>query len=206
MSGMLASGAEFGGYMEVWKGLLMAVAFFGWMPLVNWVHTDSQAVRTNKQAWTAGMAATGAAALLTWMLIPVFAIGLMLYLLSVGAVAVAYVVHRNARVSDFERVMTVEHLRGLLVDENKKIQKLSHGLTFVTGNKNEVPLPAPKTREAEGFMLVCDILDDALWRRADQVSFIPQKDDYSVVYLIDGIPMKQAPRTKEERSEERRVG
>ena len=198
MSGTLATGAEFGGYMEVWKGLLMAAAFFGWMPLVNWVHTDSQAVRTNKQAWTSGIAATGAAALLAWMMIPVFAIGLMLYLLSVGAVAIAYVVHRNARVSDFERVMTSEHLKGLLVDENKKIQKVSHGLTFITGNKNEVPLPTPKTREAEGFMLVCDILDDALWRRADQVSFIPQKDDYSVVYLIDGIPMKQASRTKEE--------
>lgn len=198
MSGILATGSEFGGYIEAWKGLLMAAAFFGWMPLVNWVHTDSQAVRTNKQAWTAAIAGTGAAALLTWMMIPVFAIGMMLYLLSVGAVAIAYVVHRNARVSDFERVMTTEHFKGLLVDETKKLEKISRGLSFITGNKNEVPLPTPKTRDAEGFRLVCEILDDAIWRRADQVTFIPQKDDYAVVYLIDGIPMKQPPRTKEE--------
>jgi type II secretory ATPase GspE/PulE/Tfp pilus assembly ATPase PilB-like protein len=176
----------------------MAAAFFGWMPLVNWVHTDSQAVRTNKTAWTAGISATGALALLTWMMIPVFAMGLMLYLLCVGAVAIAYVVHRNARVADFERVMTVDHLKNLMVDENKKIKKLSRGFDFLTSNKNEVPLPSPKTREAEGFVLVCEILDDAIWRRADQVSFIPQKDDYAVVYLIDGIAMKQEPRTKEE--------
>ena len=198
MSGMLATSSDIGGYIEAWKGLLMAAAFFGWMPLVNWVHTDSQAVRTNKQAWTAGLAAIGAAALLVWMLIPVFLIGFLLYLLSVGAVTIAYVVHRNARVSDFERVLTSEHLKGLLIDENKKLEKLSMGMSYITGNKNEVPLPTPKTREAEGFVLVSEILDDAIWRRADQISFIPQKDDYAVVYLIDGIPMKQSPRTKED--------
>ncbi len=195
---MNETAANFGGYIAVWKTLVMAAAFFGWMPLVNWVHTDSQAVRTNKTAWTAGISATGALALLTWMMIPVFAMGLMLYLLCVGAVAIAYVVHRNARVADFERVMTVDHLKNLMVDENKKIKKLSRGFDFLTSNKNEVPLPSPKTREAEGFVLVCEILDDAIWRRADQVSFIPQKDDYAVVYLIDGIAMKQEPRTKEE--------
>ncbi|HDS83693.1 MAG TPA: hypothetical protein ENN97_00620 [Phycisphaerales bacterium] len=198
MSGMLATGLDIGGYIEAWKGVLMAAAFFGWMPLVNWVHTDSQAVRTNKQAWTAGIAAIGAIALLVWMLIPAFFIGFLLYLLSVGAVTVAYVVHRNARVSDFERVLTPEHLKGLLIDENKKLEKLSMGMSFVTGNKNEVPLPTPKTREAEGFVLTCEILDDAIWRRADEISFIPQKDEYAVVYLIDGIPMKQPARTKEE--------
>lgn len=198
MSSFLAASSDIGGYIEAWKGLLMAAAFFGWMPLVNWVHTDSQAVRTNKQAWTSGIAAIGAVALLAWMLIPVFFIGLMLYLLSVGAVAIAYVVHRNARVSDFERVMTAEHLKGLLIDENKKLEKSSMGLSFVTGNKNDVPLPPPKTREAEGFVHVCEILDDAIWRRADEISLIPQKDDYAVVYLIDGISMKQPSRTKEE--------
>lgn len=198
MSGLLAAAAEYGGYIEAWKGLIMAAVFFGWMPLVNWVHTDSQAVRTNKQAWTAGIAATGAAALLLWMVVPAFLIGLLLYLLSVGSVAVAYVVHRNARVSDFERVLTPEHFKGLFVNEAKKIEKVSRGLSFITGNKNEVPLPTPKTREAEGFALVCDILDDAIWRRADQVTLIPQKDEYAVVYLIDGIPMKQSARTKEE--------
>ena len=198
MSGTLAAIAEFGGYMAPWKGLLMIAAFGGWMPLVNWVHTDSQAVRTNTTAWTAGIAATGAAVLLAWMMVPVFALGLALYLLSVGAVATAYIVHRNSKVSDFERVMTVEQFKGLMVNENKKMTKLSHGLAFITGNKNEVPIPDPKTREAEGYIIVCEILDDALWRRADQVSFIPQKEDYAVVYLIDGIPMKQNARTKAE--------
>lgn len=198
MSGLLATAMEVGGYIELWKLLLIAAGFFGWRPLVNWVHTDAQAVRANEQAWTTGILVTGAAALLMWLLIPVFMIGLLLYLLSVGAVTIAYIVHRNALVSDFERVMTAEHLKSLFVNENKKIQKLSHGLTFITGNKNEVPLPAAKSREAGGFVLVCDLLDDAIWRRADQISLIPQKDEYAVVYLIDGIPAKQSARTKED--------
>ena len=194
----LATGAEIGGYIALWKVLVMTGMFFGWIPLVNWVYADSQAVRTNARTWTASAAAIGAAALLLWMLIPVFIVGLLLYLLSVGSAAIAYVVHRNAQVSDFERVLTADHLRNLLVDESKKIHKVSHGLTFVTGNKNEVPLPTPKTREAEGFRLVCEIMDDAIWRRADEISFIPQKDEYAVVYQIDGISTKQASRSKEE--------
>ncbi|NLK41449.1 MAG: Flp pilus assembly complex ATPase component TadA [Planctomycetes bacterium] len=198
MSNMLAAGSEIGNYIAAWKGLLMAAAFFGWLPLVNWVYTDSQAVRTHKETWTAAIATIGAAALLLWMMIPVFFIGFLLYLLSVGAATVAYIIHRNARVSDFERILTAEHIRGLFIDENKKLQKLSLGLSFVTSNKNEVPLPLPKTREAEGFIITCEILDDAIWRRADQVIFIPQKDEYTVVYEIDGVPMKQPPRTKEE--------
>ena len=198
MSGTLAAIAQLGGYIAPWKGLLMMAAFVGWMPLVNWVYTDSQAVRTNTTGWTAGIAAAGAAVLLAWMIVPVFALGLALYLLGVGATATAYIVHRNSKVSDFERVLTVEQIKGLLVDQNKKMTKLSHGLAFITGNKNEVPMPEPKTREAEGFIQVCDVLDDALWRRADQISFIPQKDDYAVVYLIDGIPTKQPPRGKAE--------
>lgn len=198
MSGLLAAAMEVGGYIETWKLLLIVAGFFGWRPLVNWVHTDAQAVRTDEQAWTTGILVTGAAALLMWLLIPVFMIGLLLYLLSVGAVTIAYIVHRNALVSDFERVMTAEHLKSFFVNEDKKIHKLSHGLTFITGNKNEVPLPAPKSREAGGFVLVCDLLDDAIWRRADQISLIPQKDEYAVVYLIDGIPAKQSARTKED--------
>lgn len=146
-------------------------------------------------AWSSRRGAVG---LLLWLLIPAFLIGLLLCLLSLGAVSVAYVMHRNSRVSDFERILTAEHIKGIFVNQDKKLEQLSRGLSFITGNKNEVPLPTPKTREAEGYVLSCEILDDAIWRRADKVIFMPQKDDYAVIYEIDGISTKQAARTKEE--------
>jgi general secretion pathway protein E len=42
------------------------------------------------------------------------------------------------------------------------------------------------------------LIDDALWRRADEIRFIPQKDDYAVVYIIDGVTSKQDPKTRPE--------
>jgi len=131
-------------------------------------------------------------------LIPVFFVGLLLYLIVLGGTAMAYITHRNSRVADFEKILSADHLRGLFVNQEKKIEKVSHGLTFITANGNEVPLPEPKTRELEGFIITCDLIDDAVWNRADVARLVPQKDEYAVVYEIDGAPTKQDPKTREE--------
>ena len=189
---------EYGGYISLWKLLLFSVALFGWMPLVRWVFIDSQAVRTNAFVWTLAMAISGVVALLLWLIIPVFFIGLLLYLIVVGGVVMAYVTHRNSQVADFEKVLSADHLRGLFVDAQKKIEKVSHGITFITSNGNEIPLPEPKSAELEGFIVTCDLIDDAAWNRADVVRLIPQKEAYAIVYEIDGASSKQDPKSHEE--------
>jgi type II secretory ATPase GspE/PulE/Tfp pilus assembly ATPase PilB-like protein len=123
---------------------------------------------------------------------------LLIYLIVVLGVVIAYVMHRNSRVADFERVLTADHLKGLFSNPQKKIEVASHGLSFITGNGNEAPLPEPKSQELDGFMQLCGLLDDAIWRRADEIRFVPQKDDYAVVYYIDGVTSKQDPKTRAE--------
>lgn len=184
--------------LSLWKWILLAAAMYAWLPLVRWMYVDAQETRVDEVFWSGITVAAAAGGLLLWLLIPAFWIGLALWIVVVGAVSGAYVMHRNSRVADFERILTAEHIKGLFVDQTKKMQKLSRDLTFITANKNEVPLPDPKTREAEGFVIACEILDDALWRRADKILFIPQKDEYAVIYEIDGIAAKQPPRTKDE--------
>ena len=61
-----------------------------------------------------------------------------------------------------------------------------------------MPLPEPKSKELEGFIATCDLIDDALWRRSDEIRFIPQKDDYAMTYCIDGVVSKQDPRSREQ--------
>lgn len=194
----LLASLDYGGYVSSWKLLLFVIGFFGWLPLVNWIYVDTQAVRTNTFTWTLAMLCTGFVSLLLLLLIPVFFIGLLIYLIATASVLAAYIMNRNARVADFEKVMTADHIRGLFADPAKKIEKASHGIRFITGNGNEVPLPEPKSKELEGFMIACELLDDANWRRTDEVRFIPQKDDYAVTYTIDGVVSKQDPRTREE--------
>lgn len=189
---------DYGGYVAFWKLLLFVLGFFGWLPLVNWIYVDTQAVRTNTFAWTLAVLCTGFLSLLIWLLLPVFFIGLLIYLIATGGVTAAYIMNRNARVADFEKVLTADHLRSLFTNPEKKIQKASHGIRFITGNGNEVPLPEPKSKELEGFIITCKLIHDALWRRTDEIRFIPQKNDYAVTYSIDGVLSKQDPHTREE--------
>jgi type II secretory ATPase GspE/PulE/Tfp pilus assembly ATPase PilB-like protein len=198
MSTSLLAIVEYGGYVAPYKLLMVLGLFLTWMPLVNWVYMDSQAVRTDKRVWTGTIAITGAAALWVWLLVPVFWIGFFIYVILVGSVAMAYVLHRNARVAEFEKVLTADHIKGLFVNPTKKLQKASRGLSFVTANKNDVPLPEAKSPDAEGFTLVCELIDDAIWRRVSQIILIPQKDNYSVIYEIDGVSSRQNERSKEE--------
>lgn len=194
----LIAAVNYGGYVSPWKLILMMAAFFVWLLLVRWVYLDTLAVRTNTISWTLILISSGLAALSLWLLIPVFFIGLLLYLIVVSGAGMAYITHRNTQVSDFERVMTGEHLKNLFTNPHKKIEQASHGISYITGNGNEVPLPEPKSEEMEGFIITCELIDDAVWNRADVIRLIPQKDEYAVVYEIDGVATKQEPKTQEE--------
>jgi type II secretory ATPase GspE/PulE/Tfp pilus assembly ATPase PilB-like protein len=189
---------DYGGYISSWKLLLFVIGFFGWLPLVNWVYVDTQAVRTNTFTWTLAVLCTGFVSLLIWLLLPAFFIGLLICLIATTGVTAAYIMNRNARVAEFEKVLTPDHLRSLFTNPEKKIEQASHGIRFITANGNEVPLPEPKSKELEGFIISCNLIDDAIWRRTDEILFIPQKDDYAVTYSIDGVLSKQDPRSRQE--------
>ena len=198
MPNELLAAVSYGGYISVWKLILFILGFLAWAPLVNWVFTDSQAVRTNTFVWTLAITVSGIVGLFLWLLIPVFFVGLLLYLVILAGAAMAYITHRNPLVADFEKVLSADHIRGLFVNQNKKIEKSTHGITFVTANGNEVPVPNPKSSELEGFLTACDLVDDGVWNRADVIQMVPQKEEYGLFYEIDGLPSKQPAKLKEE--------
>jgi type II secretory ATPase GspE/PulE/Tfp pilus assembly ATPase PilB-like protein len=69
---------------------------------------------------------------------------------------------------------------------------------FFTANKNEVPLPEPRTPEFFGYKTAYEILTDAIWRRASTIMFSPTAQDYSVTYNIDGASLKQPSIAREQ--------
>ncbi|MBN1127200.1 MAG: Flp pilus assembly complex ATPase component TadA [Sedimentisphaerales bacterium] len=188
----------YGGYVSPIKLAIVLVFFFLWMPLVNWTYKDTQEVQTKTEQWTTAMILAGAIGLLVWILIPVFLIGFLLYLVVLGATSLAYVVHRNARVAEFEKILTADHIKNIFINQKKRMEKATRGLTLVTANGNEVPMPLPKTTEAIGFQMICELFEDAMWRRASDILFQPGQQDYSVTYIVDGMPMKQPARSRED--------
>lgn len=194
----LLAAVNYGGYISLWKLILFTLVFFAWAPLVNWVFTDSQAVRTNTLVWTLTLVIGGFITMFLWLLIPIFFVGFLFYLIVVAGAAMAYVTHRNSRVADFEKVLTADHLRGFFINSQKKIEKSSHGITFFTANGNEAPIPEPKSIELEGFLATCNLIDDGIWNRADVIHLIPQGEEYGVFYEIDGLSVKQESKPREE--------
>lgn len=190
MTDVLAASVAYGGYISIIKFLGYLILFFAWLPLVGWVHDDAKGVDARGVVWTGVVLGAGMAGAVIWLLIPVYIVGMLFFLIAVGGTSLAYVRHRNARVLDFDRVLTVEHIKSLLVSKEKKLAALK-SFTFVTANKNEVPVPEPRTPEFFGYKIAYEILNDAMWRRATNIAFSPTAQDYQVAYYVDGASLKQ---------------
>ncbi len=190
MLDLLSASIEYGGYISIIKLIGYLIIFFAWLPLVGWVHYDAKTVETNDVFWTGIILGAGAAGAIIWLLIPIFIVGMLFYLIAVGAISLAYVKHRNTRVLDFDKVLTIDHIKSLLVSKEKKLEALK-SFSFVTANKNEVPVPEPRTPDFFGYKTAYEIMNDAMWRRASSIVFSPTAQDYQVAYNVDGASLKQ---------------
>ena len=190
MLDLLSASIEYGGYISIIKLIGYLIIFLAWLPLVGWVHYDSKAVETNDVFWTGVILGAGVAGAIIWLLVPIFIVGMLFYLIAVGSLSLAYVKHRNARVLDFDKVLTVDHIKNLLVSKEKKLEALK-SFTFISANKNEIPVPEPRTPDFFGYKTAYEILKDAMWRRASSIVFSPTAQDYQVTYNVDGTSLKQ---------------
>jgi len=189
MPDFLLMSIEYGGYVSIVKLIVFLILYFLWFLLVTWAHKDAKAVDTNIGSWIGLLVGAGALGILLWWLIPVFIAGLLVFILVVGGTGLAYVRHRNTRVLDFDRVLTIEHIKSLFAG-SAKLEAMENFL-FITANNNEVPSPEPRTPMFFGYRTAYDVLTDAMWRRASIIMFAPKGDNYEVTYHIDGAATKQ---------------
>jgi len=190
MPNLILAAVEYGGYISAVKFIVFLVLFFLWLPLVGWVCNDARSVEARYVFWTGVVFGAGVAATIIWMLIPIFIIGMLFFLIFVGAASVSYVSHRNSRVMDYDRVLTAEHIKGLFAGKQKKLDALK-SFVFITANDNEVPLPEPRTSDFFGYKAAYDLFNDSMWRRADGIIFVSTPQDCKVIYNIDGAAAKQ---------------
>ena len=200
MADLLLTSIEYSGYISPLKFIVFLVLFLAWLPLTDWVYRDARAVGTKEVLWAAIIFGTGAAATMIWLITPVFIIGTLLYLIAVGTTSVSYVIHRNTKVAEYNRLLTAEHIKSLFVSEAKSLDTLKK-LLFITANNNEVPIPQPKTPDFLSYKAAYDVFTDATWRRASDIILSPTQQDYGITYYIDGIASKQPaiPRENVER-------
>lgn len=194
----IAAAIQYGDYISIIKMVAFIIGFFAWIPLAIWVNKDAKNVRANWFKWTLIILIIPAVAVLVWLLIPLFIIGLPIYIIAVGTTSIVYVMHRNSLVGEFQKILTISHIKSLFTNEQKEIEKINKGLIFITANKNKVPAPQPKTPEFFGYKTAQEFFNDAIWRRTSDIALTPAAQQYQIYFVIDGVIEKQQPRQREE--------
>jgi general secretion pathway protein E len=159
-----------------------------WFWMAIWTSRDVEYVRTNGLLWRLVILGCGLLGVLLWWLIPIYAIGLPVYLLAMGGATGAYVFHRNSLVGQAAKILTAQHIKNLMKGisggDRKPIQQV---VRFLNEDKKVVPLPQEDPDDLERYRLTQELVYDALWRRASEVDVLTSGSQGKVAYRIDGV-------------------
>lgn len=198
MPELLLISVGYGSYISIIKFVIFLLLFFLWLPLISWIHEDAKVTGLNTVMWTSIVLTVTVFTTILWLVIPVFIVGMLLYVIAVGIASLSYISHRNSAVLEFERVLTAEHIKSLFSSGGSKKLESLKDFSFITANNNEIPMPRPKTPDFFGYRIAYDVFTDATWRRAEKILFSPDRENYSVTYYIDGAGLKQPSMSREQ--------
>lgn len=192
----LLSIAEIGNYLSAVKLVVFLILYFPALALVGWVYRDGKALGIGEALWTGILGGLVFLCAILFFVIPVFWGGLGLFLVCVGAAGLIYVKQRNSKVLDFDKVLTVDHIKGLL--SGKAAEGGMDEYAFISTHNNEVPKPEPKTPDFFGYRTAYDILTKAIAQRVESLRMVPNGEAYKVTAEIDGAPLVQPDLEKDQ--------
>ncbi len=192
---LLAALPQEGGYFDVFKIVLFTLAMVLWLYSAAWCEQDLKTLRVPKGLWTAAVFGTGLLTIVIWFLVPIYWIGLMLFLVLYGAAIIGYVVFRNKRVSPAQTVLSVAHLQRLGKGGGGRQRDIhSKDRVRIKDPAGKAP-PWPKDPdEHAAYQAMQDLLFDAIWRRASDVRIdLLSSEPVKVIYKIDGVDRVREP-------------
>jgi len=192
---LAATTPELSGYISLVKVGVVVLVALGWALTAQWVDRDTDVVKTRREYWNVIVLSGGLVAFLTLFLPDwsgsLFAAGVLVWALIAGGAIVAYLIHRNARVTPSNRVWTIGHAKRLLArDGTKAVSNKGMRVEIEDHEGKHLALPSD-AEEGRDFDAVQDFLFDVLWRRASDVEVVPTKEKYRVVYKVDGVAEEQ---------------
>lgn len=176
-----------GGYISLVKWVVFLLGAAGWLALCQWVDKDTWRLHYRRYTFNGVLVASGVLGLILWLLIPVFALGLLFYAVLVGTAGGVYTYLRNQLVPEVSRVLTAQHFSRLfgragradaVAPPTVELQTLAH--QSVPGLSQSDPL-------FDGYQAGQALLAGAIDRRAGLVSLAPSAHGLSVQYTIDGL-------------------
>lgn len=201
-------GQELGFYINLLFVAMILGMFFLWAHTTAWVDHDSRALKLNSEMWNALVILIGAVGFVVVLLVPMFALGLLLLLATYGVPLGMYVNERNQRVPDSAKVMTPAHIQGLFIRAAARLginiapsraardSALGPPIRFIgksISGKGEDDSRAQAAEKSRGFVAAKELIYDAIMRRATDVHLEPKEGEFAVRYRIDGLMYPTEP-------------
>ncbi|MGM0486431.1 MAG: ATPase, T2SS/T4P/T4SS family [Planctomycetota bacterium] len=201
-----------GGYLAWYKLLSCWILVLLWVHAADWLNRDSletgDSIGLPPRVWNPIVVFSFLVGFLIALTVPIFAIGITLLIVAYAAPLATYVLMRNGRVPQDQRVMTPAHLKrwfaSLASGKKKQRDNLSvreQGpavqLTACGGTETENQANLIMARQSPGYVLVKELIADAVARRADRVMLDYTQEAVGLQYEIDGVWHKVEPRERE---------
>jgi type II secretory ATPase GspE/PulE/Tfp pilus assembly ATPase PilB-like protein len=182
-----------GNYLSLPNLLISWLLFALWIWTVDWVNRDCLLVRQNYAVWNLVLFVPFLLALLL-TLSPIgipFVAGLIVMVVVYLASAGTYLYVRNAAVPAHQRVLTPDHLRHLVTGGEKKAAYEKGAQVDLTpqggASDRENSANLLLARQSPGYVMVKNLIADAIKERGDAVMLDLTPEATDVRYQVDGV-------------------
>ena len=190
MTTVMAATIASSGYFSLVKIIVMLVMLAGWMLVAPWVHRDAKRVLAVVPVWSGAILGAGAAGFALWLVLPAYALGLLAYLVIVGATTGGYIVYRNGRCKEDAKI-TLGNFMPSFVGGRKKEKPVELVLQVkIYDSAAKIVMPpddkaSQEQRQAHNEVQV--LLFGLLSRRASEADLTPSGRKARVRMIIDGV-------------------
>ncbi|MFQ3651960.1 MAG: GspE/PulE family protein [Gemmataceae bacterium] len=173
----------------------VAAVYLVWVYLCAWVSRDTQQHSLPGTTWIGLVLVGGVAGLLAVLSLPAFYLAFLLLLVLAIVPTLLYVVYRNPKVDEPDRVLTPNHFQQLLggkpkattptVTKTIPVRFLSKG--GAGRGKEDDATCVRRAEESAGYRAAIELVHEAIKKRVTDIHMEPTEEEMIIRYRIDGI-------------------
>ena len=176
--------------------VLLAMSLL-WLWTCPKINRDALGIgRVHREAWALMYLLAGTAGLTVALLVPAFAIGVVLFVLFVAGTGTAYVLHRNGKVDEDSKLTFGSLLGGKGGASRGGAQEVHTHLQVYSSDGRAVNLTGEQAADAarvRGHNAAQVLLMDIVRNRASEVDLSPAGEVYRFRLVVDGVVTDQPP-------------
>ncbi|MBL7134385.1 MAG: Flp pilus assembly complex ATPase component TadA [Phycisphaerae bacterium] len=192
---LLADVIAVGEYFSPIKIVIMLVMIIPWMLAAPWLQRDAKRMLLSPELWGGVALGAGALGFVLWLAMPTFILGMLAYLVVVGATFGAYIVYRNGRCAEGTQITFSSLINAMgkgggeaTVEVITRVKLYAHSTKIVLAPREEASL-----EDRLAYNETQDLLFDLLFHRASEADLTPTGETARLRLAIDGVVTEHEP-------------